>query len=77
MIYQSSCSFCKGSGKAQSLEERGFDGRWVPNTILDHSLADAWIADDPKCPLRWQDCPCPTCGGSGSYELESTPAKIF
>lgn len=70
------CSFCKGSGKAERLEERRQDG-WYPNTMLDHATADASIAADRWAPVRWVDCACPSCDGSGSVLVEHFTAKIF
>jgi len=75
-IINEGCGFCKSSGKAQKLEERGQDG-WHANTTLDHALADAWIASDHNAPLRWIDCACPNCDGTGSVLIEYVQAKIF
>ena len=77
MLIQTTCKFCNGSGKAETLMERTANGNWVPNTMLDHDLADAWIAKDRNAPIRWEDCQCPICAGAGEYELETTPCRIF
>lgn len=76
------CSFCKGSGEAQRLEEKAFDGSWVPNTAFNHSShsdIDAMIASSPDFAnlLRWNDCTCPRCDGVGEYEVEYTACRIF
>ena len=71
------CSYCKGSGMVETLLERTHDGEWVPNRMIDHYLADCWIASDKLSPLKWETCACPICNGEGSYELESVPCKIF
>jgi len=76
-LVESTCSYCKGSGKAERLMEQNFTGDWVPNTILGHDIADAWIAEDNQAPIRWEDCECPICAGVGKYELETTPCRIF
>jgi len=76
-ILQAVCSYCEGSGQVESLLERTNAGDWIPNTILNHDLADAWIAVDKCAPLRWETCECPICAGIGSYELETTPCRIF
>lgn len=75
-VINEACGFCGGHGKAQKLEERGQDG-WYPNRTLDHALADAWIASDCNAPLRWIDCSCPSCEGTGSVLVEYVQAKIF
>lgn len=75
-IINEGCGFCKGSGKAERLEERRQDG-WLPNTMLDHAIADAWIAADRDAPLRWVDSKCPSCEGTGSVFIEYVQAKIF
>lgn len=77
MITVQTCGFCGGSGRAESLEERTQAGDWVPNTTLDHSIADAWIAQDAHAPIRWVDCACPKCGGAGEYTVEHSPCRIF
>lgn len=75
-VIQAPCRYCQGSGRAEQLLERTSDG-WAPNRMLPHDLADAWIAADRYAPIRWEDCDCPVCGGTGSYELETTPCRIF
>lgn len=77
MLIQTTCKYCKGSGKAESLVERTANGDWVPNAMLDHTLADAWIAEDSHAPIRWDVCNCPICAGDGEYVLETTPCRIF
>lgn len=76
MLKRVTCEFCKGNGKAQTLEEESFSGDWVPNTLIPHDLADKIIADG-VLPLRWRDCDCPICDGAGSYDLEFPRCKIF
>ena len=71
------CTYCKGSGIAEKLVERSFNGELVDNTMLDHSLADSWIASDRMAPIKWVDCACPVCDGIGEYMIELTPCKIF
>lgn len=71
-----SCGFCKGSGAAQRLEELRNNG-WHRNTMLEHHVADAWIAADRFAPIRWTDCTCPSCDGAGSVLVEYVRCKVF
>ena len=76
-IVQAACSYCGGSGRAETLMERSESGKWLPNVLLDHHLADAWIAADPNAPIRWEPCDCPICYGAGTYELEAVACRVF
>lgn len=76
-IVWATCSYCKGSGKAERLMEKSPDGL-VPSHLVSHELADAWIKQDgDRCPLVWEDCSCPKCDGKGNYEIEQVTCKIF
>ena len=77
-IISAPCSYCKGSGKAESLVEKTEFGGWVPNVTLGHELADAWIKDaGASAPIKWVSCDCPVCAGEGAYELEPFPCLVF
>lgn len=71
------CGYCRGRGKAEFLVERTSTGEWVDNFTLSHEIADEWIRLNGTVDLRWEPCPCPKCGGTGTVELEFFPCKIF
>lgn len=75
-VYTVDCGMCHGR-PVERLEERATDDTWHHNATLDPALADAWIKADPIAPLRWQEVACPRCNGTGEYEVESVPCKIF
>lgn len=76
-IVLQTCSFCKGSGQAERLEERRELG-WSGNTMLPHWIADAWIKlEGDRAPIRWAGCECPSCDGDGSYSVEYVRVKVF
>jgi hypothetical protein len=75
-VFKSTCRFCKGSGKAESLMEVDECGDWHANKTMPHQVADSLISSGITT-LRWEDCDCPICGGEGQYELEAIPCKIF
>ena len=70
------CGFCKGKKEVERLEERRESG-WYPNTMIEHSMADAWIRADKYAPLRWFTCLCPSCHGAGNVDVEHVSCKIF
>jgi hypothetical protein len=74
---EATCVYCNGAGTAQTLMERTDSGEWVPNTMIDHAMADAWIAADVNAPVRWEECACPVCDGAGCYMIEFPRCKIF
>lgn len=76
MITTETCSYCKGSGQAERLEEKRESG-WHSNTMLSHDVAEAWIASDRDAPLRYVTCDCPKCDGFGHYAVEYVRCKIF
>lgn len=75
-IHTRTCTFCRGSGVAERLEERTNAGNWVPNTQLAQSLWDAAVQAMPAG-LRLDETDCPRCDGRGEYEIESVTCKIF
>ena len=77
MLTNQQCGFCKGSGRAQQLQERRDGGIWHLNTMLPHDVADSWIAADRYAPLRWVDTACPRCDGAGSETIEHVTCKIY
>lgn len=62
------CSYCQGRKTAEVME------------VYSEEEA-AWVRAPKGHPesehTRWVDCSCPKCGGQGSYEIETTPCKIF
>ena len=76
MVTFERCPYCAGTKQAQQLLERGSNG-WYPNNMLDHALADQWIGTDSNAPLKWEDCDCPVCNGSGEVDIEHFTCKVF
>lgn len=69
------CSFCKGKKVVEVLEV------WHPDSC-------EWVRIPKVCSetlyrivttekTRWVDSECPNCGGSGEYQVEFVPCKIF
>lgn len=77
MMHPITCPYCQGSGQAERLYEYRPLGELRPNNMLDHKLADQWIASDPNAPICWRTVTCPECKGDKEIVVESFPCKIF